>query len=333
MRRRELIGGLVVAAAGPLAARAQVPVDDRRIGLLPSARRVGVLFAGRRDAPRSHEFFDVLKRLGHIEGGNVVYDIRAAQGDAAKLSQLARDMVAKQPDVIVSSTSVAARALADATATIPIVMALISDPLDLGLTESMSRPTGNVTGFTASSATLAAKRLELLRELMPSARRVAHLSVPASPHALPLAMQARQAAGSLGMEVVVIPLRSAEDIAPAFAIVDAQSPDALLIDADPITITQRHALIDECRVRNLPAIHTYALEVRDGGLISYGPSSLENFVGAAEYADRILRGAKVAELPFEEPTHFTLAVNLRSARSLGLIIPPTLLARADEVIE
>ena len=135
------------------------------------------------------------------------------------------------------------------------------------------------------------------------------------------------------MDVVVIPLRSAEDIAPAFAIVDAQSPDALLIDADPITITQRHALIDECRVRNLPAVHTYALEVRDGGLISYGPSSLENFAGAAEYADRILRGAKVAELPFEEPTHFTLAVNLRSARSLGLIIPPTLLARADEVIE
>ena len=322
MRLAAALLAAVIAAWGSLA-----------LGAEARTPRIGVLFVGRTDAPRSYELFEALGQLGYVEGQNVTYDVRAAAGDTDQLAQIARELAATRPDVIVSSTSAAALALADATQTIPIVMTVIGDPVALGVTTSMSRPSGNVTGFTTSSATLAAKRVELLRELMPMARKVAHLWVPANPNSRLYEPQTRQAAATLGIELLSLPLASAADIAPAFAKLDREMPEALLVDAVPLTLTHRHIIIDECRVRDLPAVHTYAFEVRDGALMSYGPTFLENFVRAAEYADRILKGAKVTDLPFQEPTHFTLAINLRTARSIGLTLPPSLLARADEVIE
>ena len=322
MRLAAALLAVVIAAWGSLAPNAEARTP-----------RIGVLFVGRTDTPRSYELFEALRQLGYVEGESVVYELRTAAGDTAQLAQAAGELIATRPDVIVSSTSTAAQALANATQTIPIVMTVVGDPVVLGITTSMSRPTGNVTGFTTSSPTLAAKRVELLRELMPTARKVAHLWVPANPNSRMNETQTQQAAATLGIELLSIPLVSAADIAPAFAKLDHDAPEALLIEAVPLTLTHRHMIIDECRVRDLPAVHTYAFEVRDGALMSYGPTFLENFVGAADYADRILKGAKVADLPFQEPTHFTLALNLRTARSIGLTIPAALLARADEVIE
>jgi putative tryptophan/tyrosine transport system substrate-binding protein len=324
MRRREFITNLAgAAAAWPIGARAQ----QQQIP------RVGLLAVGPSRPARDFELVNQLGKLGYTEGRNIAYEIRGAEGDSNRLPQLAGELVATKPDVIVGSTSAVAVALAAATRTIPIVMMVIGDPITLGLSSSMSRPNRNVTGFTVSNSSLAAKRLELLRELLPSLRKIAYLWEPPNPITKKFGEEVQKAANALGIELVSLPLKSGVDIGPAFTIAEKEKVMAVLIEAGDVGVRFGGTIIDECLVRNLPGMHAWPFEVHNGALISYGPATPENFKRAAIYVDRILKGAKVDELPFEEPTEIRLAINLRTARSINISVPPSLLARADEVIE
>jgi putative ABC transport system substrate-binding protein len=323
MRRREFItlfGG--AAAAWPLAARAQKRTPT-----------VGVLLLGGAVDPRDLGLVRELARIGYVEGRNIAYTVHGADGAIGRLPQLARELVAANPDVIVGSGSPVAHALGAATSNIPIVMMVMGDPIALGLSNSMSRPSRNVTGFTNSSLSLAAKRLELLRELVPAARKVAYLWTPASPITTARGEHARMAAKELGIELVSLPLTSGADIPAAFALADKEQVTAVLVESDALIVRFSGTIVDECLVRDLPAMHAWPFEVRAGALMAYGPTIVENYPGTARYVDRVLKGAKIADLPFEEPTQIKLAINLRTARSIGITIPPMLLARADEVIE
>jgi len=323
MKRREFIALLGGAAIiWPLGISAQQHI-----------RRVAVLSVG--VAPQSRDFAlaHELAKLGYIEGNNITYDIRGAEGDSSRLPQLALDLVAKKPEVIVGSTSTVAVVLANATREIPIVMMVVGDPIALGLSNSMSHPSRNVTGFTMSTTALAAKRLELLRELVPGIRKVAFLRVRDNPITKRTGEEVQTAADTLGLKIVSLPVASGADITTAFTIAEKEGVTAILIDGDPLMVRFSGTIIDECLVRDLPAMHPWPFEVRNGALISYGPAIVENYSRTASYVDRILRGISIGELPFEEPTQIKLAINLRTARSIGVTVSPTLLARADEVIE
>jgi putative ABC transport system substrate-binding protein len=197
----------------------------------------------------------------------------------------------------------------------------------------MSRPTANLTGFTAFNDTLAGKRLEMLREMIPNLRKAALLWVPVNPQQVLLEKQTTEAAKAAGLELLSLALKAAGDIAPALLKAEKEQATAVIVAADPLTLVNDRAIIDECLMRRLPAMHTVFFEARHGALMAYGIDISENYRRAADYVDRILRGAKVADLPFQEPTALTLAVNLRTARAMQIAVPPTLLARADEVIE
>jgi len=323
MKRREFIA--LLSGAGtiwPLAIKAQ-----QRI------RRVAVLSIGVTPQSRDFALANELANLGYIEGNNITYDIRGAEGDSSRLPQLALELVAKKPEVIVGSTSTVAMALANATHEIPIVMMVVGDPIALGLSDSVSRPSRNITGFTMSTAVLAAKRLELLRELIPGVRKVAFLWVRGNPMTKRTGEEVQTAADRLGLKIVPLPVASGTDIPTAFTIAEREGVTAVLIDGDPLMVRFSGTIVDECLVRDLPAMHAWPFEVRSGALISYGPAIVENYSRAAVYVDRILRGVNIGELPFEEPTQFKLAINLRTARSIGITVSPALLARADEVIE
>jgi putative tryptophan/tyrosine transport system substrate-binding protein len=247
--------------------------------------------------------------------------------------QLARELVALKPDVIVSATGQAGIALRAATRDIPIVLAVVGDPLALGLTESIARPTGNVTGFTTTTGDVVQKRLELLREMVPNLRKAALIWNSENAHHWFDLDRTREAAAALGIELLSLPVSSDEEISPAIAQADQERAEGLLVAPDPLTVRNRRSIIDECIMRDLPAMHTYSFEVREGALASYGSDIHENYGRAAAYVDRILKGAKIGELPFQEPTKIGLTINLRTARSMRLIIPPSLLVRADEVFE
>jgi ABC-type uncharacterized transport system substrate-binding protein len=323
MRRREFItflGGAAVAWPLPLNAQQRTP-------------RVGVLVFGVAPSSRDFELVHELARIGYIEGRNITYEIGGADGDVNRLPQLARELIAKNPDVFVGSSTRVAVALTTATSDIPIVMLALGDPIALGLSDSMSRPSRNVTGFTTSSVSLKAKRLELLRELVPGLSKVGYLWVPDNPVTKQFAEQMRVAGDALGIKLVSLPVTSSADISAAFTIAEKEQVKAVLIEVDPLTVRFSGTIVDECLLRDLPAMHGWPFEVQNGALISYGPAIVENYQRAAIYVDRILKGAKIAELPFEEPTEIKLAINLRTARSIGLVVPPTLLARANEVIE
>ncbi|MGB9326201.1 MAG: ABC transporter substrate-binding protein [Pseudolabrys sp.] len=323
MKRREFIALLGGAAIiWPLGTSAQQHI-----------RRVAVLSVG--VAPQSRDFAlaHELAKLGYIEGNNITYDIRGAEGDSSRLPQLALELVAKKPEVIVGSTSTVAVVLANATREIPIVMMVVGDPIALGLSNSMSHPSRNVTGFTMSTTALAAKRLELLRELVPGIRKVAFLRVRDNPITKRTGEEVQTAADMLDLKIVPLPVASGADITTAFTIAEKEGVTAILIDGDPLMVRFSGTIIDECLVRDLPAMHPWPFEVRNGALISYGPAIVENYSRTASYVDRILRGISIGELPFEEPTQIKLAINLRTARSIGVTVSPTLLARADEVIE
>jgi putative tryptophan/tyrosine transport system substrate-binding protein len=294
--------------------------------------RVGILFlAG--EAPGFRKLADALRQLGYVEDRNITYVIRSAGTHVERLPELAREVVAGKPEVIVSAAAIAARALTDATQDIPIVLALVGDPVGLGFTSSMARPTANVTGFTTGHDTLAAKRLELLLELVPTARNVAFLWVPTNVQSQLVEERTREAAAALKVDLMSLTVTTPEEISLAIERAENGHAAALLIAPDPLIIRNRRTIIDECLLRNLPAMHSYSFEVRDGALISYGSDVGEDYERAAVYVDRILKGAKVSDLPFQEPTHIGLAINLRTARSIGLPVPASLMVRADEVIE
>jgi len=329
MRRRDLVRyvsgvtawlGCVLVAPATVRAQKRVPV-------------VGILIFGSAGNPRDIGFVRELAAIGYVEGRNINYAVYAADGAIDRLPKLAREIVALSPDVVVGSGSQVAHALGEIPSNIPVVMTVVGDPITLGLSNSMSTPSRNFTGFTNSSASLAAKRLELLRDLVPGARKVAYLWAPESPMTTARGEQARAAARALGIELVPQPIMSDADLPVAFTLAEKERVEAVLVESDSLIVRLSNDIIDECLVRDLPAMHAWPFEVRAGALISYGPAVAENYPGAANYVDRILRGAKVADLPFQEPTQIKLAINLRTARSIKIAVPPSLLARADEVIE
>jgi putative ABC transport system substrate-binding protein len=322
MRRRAFIALLGAAPALPLAARAQ----QRSV-------HIGILLLGPAVPPKELAITSELARRGYQEGRNVSYEIRGAEGDLDRLPMLTRELVATKPDVLVGASEIAADVLAKATRDIPIVITVMGDPIASGLTSSMSRPTRNVTGFTLSSPTLSAKRLELLHELIPGLRRVAYLTTPVGPMYNVFEQHVRNAANALGLAIFLVPIITEESVTDGFAMVEREKVQAIMVENSPSNVRLSTRIIDECLFRDLPAIHPWYFEVRAGALMSYGPTVLENHAGAARYVDRLLKGAKVSELPIEEPTQIKLAINLRTARAIKLTIPPTLLARADEVIE
>jgi ABC-type uncharacterized transport system substrate-binding protein len=294
--------------------------------------RIGVLIYGAPTRPENLALASELRKFGYVAGRNITYEVRATN-DVGQLPVSAYELVRTKPDVLVCAGATSASALASATKQIPIVVTVTVDPISSGLTTSFARPSRNITGFTSSSPKLAAKRLELLAELIPGLRKVVYLSVPAGSIVAIFEKHVRSAAKALGVDVISVPMATAKDVEHAFDIVDREHSQAIMVEVNPNNVRLSAQIIDECLVRDLPSIHPWFFEVREGALMSYGPAALENHAGAASYVDRILKGAKVADLPIQEPTAIKLAINMRTARSIKIKIPNSIFVRADEVIE
>jgi putative ABC transport system substrate-binding protein len=326
LRRREFITLLCGAgAAWPLAARAQQPAKLPTIGFLgpntPSldSRRVGA-------------FVQRLRELGWIEGRNVAIEYRWAEGRTQRLAEFAAEFVRLKVDVIVTSGTPPVVAAKQATSVIPIVFAAVGDPVGTGLVTSLARPGGNVTGLSIQATDLAGKRLELLREVVPGLRRLAIMANAGAPPAV-LEMAEIQTTGrALGLEVVASEIRRPEDIAPAFESFKGRA-EALYVCNDPLVTTNRIRINTLASGMGLPTMYNVREFVEAGGLMSYGPNFLDLYRRAADFVDKILRGAKPADIPVEQPTKFDLVINLTTAKALGLKIPEAFLLRADEVIE
>jgi putative tryptophan/tyrosine transport system substrate-binding protein len=325
MRRREfitLLGG--AATAWPLAARAQ------QVG---SRYTVGILTAGVDNAALNAVLIDAVGKLGWVEGNNVVFEHRYAKNGLERLPGLAADLVRLKVDVIAAAGTLAPLSAKQASSTIPIVMTSAGDPLGSGLVASLARPGGNVTGMSLMAPELGGKRLELLKEVLPRLARVAVLWNAANPYSA-LVFKATQAAGrTLGIEVQSLEVGAPDDFDGAFEAARRRPPDALITVEDPLTVSHRQRVADFTEEQRLPSLHGVREFVAAGGLMSYGASLADLFRRAAGYVDKLLRGAKPADLPVQQPSKFELVINLKTAKALGLEIPPTLLARADEVIE
>ena len=326
MRRREFIAFLGSGAATwPLAARAQQPARLPTIGFLggQSPAAMGHLVAA---------FAQRLRELGWIEGRNIAVEHRWIEGRSEPgAAEAADELVRLKVDIIVAGGTTSVVAAKRATPLIPIVF-VAGDPVGTGLVASLARPGGNVTGLSNQSTDIAAKRLELLREVVPNLRRLAILANIASPASVLEMGEARDAARSLGLEVATIQIERAEDISREFKALEG-STDALLVTADPLINSNRLRINTLAVGARLATIYNFRDSVEAAGLMSYGPNLVHLFRRVADYVDKILRGAKPADLPVEQPTKFDLVVNLITAQALGLTMPPTLLARADEVIE
>jgi putative ABC transport system substrate-binding protein len=325
VRRREFISLLSSAVAWPLAARAQ------QAGKLPT---VGFLASG---TPSSHRrwvatFVERLSELGWIEGRTVAIELRWAEGRNERAAEIAADFVRLKVDVVVTTGSPTTLAAKQATAVIPIVFLGVSDPVAVNLVASLARPGGNITGLSAQTADLAGKRVELLREVVPGLRRLAILVNVGNPSAVKEMGETQAAASTLGLAVITLEIRRAEDIAPAFEAFKGRA-DALYVASDLLTMANRIAIKTWALRARLPTTHAFREDVEAGGLMSYGPSLSDQYRRAAEYVDKILRGAKPADLPVERPTKFDLIINLTTAKALGLTIPESFLLRADAVIE
>jgi putative tryptophan/tyrosine transport system substrate-binding protein len=328
MKRREfisLIGG--AAAAWPLAARAQQGERVRRIGVLLPAAANDPEFQARILA-----FQQGLEQSGWSIGRNIQLDMRWATPDAAKIRQQAAELVALAPDVIFTTGGSTMTALQQATRTLPIVFVQVPDPVGAGFVDSLARPGGNATGFTQFEYAVGAKLLELLREILPGVKRVIVLRDPASPDGIGQFAAIQGVGPSLGVELRPIGLREPGEIERAITTI-ANEPSGLIVTASGLAILHRELIITLATRHRLAAVYPYRFFVIDGGLISYGPSSVDPYQRAAGYIDRILKGEKPADLPVQAPTKYELVINLKTAKALGLEIPPSVLARADEVIE
>jgi len=324
MRRRDfitLLGG--AAAAWPLAARAQ------QASKLPT---IGYVDAATPATSRSHPVFvQRLRDLGWIEGRTVAIENRWAAGRQERYSEFAAEFVRLNVDVIVAPAAGAAAAK-QATSLIPIVFYLAVDPIGMGLIASLARPGGNITGLSNQQAELAGKKIELLREVVPGLRHLAVLANVSNPQAVLDMGEAQTAAGKLGLQVTASGIRRPEDLASVFDAIKGRA-DAVYVVGDGLQTTQRVRINTLALGMHLPTMLPRREDVEVGGLMSYGANFPDLFRRTAEYVDKILRGAKPADLPVEQPTKFDLVINLTTAKALGLTVPETLLARADEVIE
>jgi putative tryptophan/tyrosine transport system substrate-binding protein len=325
IRRREFLAALGSAAATwPLAARAQQAGKIHRIGWLsPGSFEPNTLAA----------FLNALRELGWIEGKNIAFERRYAENRVERLPELAAELVRLNVDIIVAIGTLAPLAAHRSTTTIPIVMTNSGDPLGSGLVASLAHPGGNVTGMSLMASELGGKRLELLREVLPRLASVAVLWNAVNPHPAAAFKETQAAGQTLGVEVRSLEVRSPDDFDGAFEAARRQRPDALITVEDPLTFNHRERIAEFTAGQHLPAMYGLKEYVTAGGLMSYGASNADSFRRAAGYVDKILKGAKPADLPVQQPTMFEIVINLKAARTLGLEIPPTLLARADEVIE
>jgi ABC-type uncharacterized transport system substrate-binding protein len=326
MKRRAFIAALGGAAAWPLVARAQ---QSRR------SPRIGVLLPGTPTsfALRTRAFLEGLRDLGYVDGQTIEIEWKWGEDRIERFPTLASELVRANVDVIVTGGTAAARALKSATTTIPIVMAIISDPVAAGLVDSLARPGGNATGFSIIAPELGSKRLELLKEIVPDVFSVAVLLNPENPQSKIELNEMQAAAGALGLQLHTVQVTSEAALDEAFAGLTKTTAQALIVLTDPILFSQRQRIVELANKSRLPAVYFFNGFVEDGGLMSYGPNDADLFRRSAGDVDRILKGAKPSDLPVEQPTKFELVINLKTAKALGISISPSLLARADEVIE
>jgi len=329
MRRREFIALLGGAAAWPLAARAQQ---------LGGMRRIGVLMASAADdsenQARMAAFLQGLAQLGWTDGRNVRIDTRWATTNADDLRRHAAELAALAPDVLVAATGTATVApLLQATRTLPIVFVVVVDPVGAGFVANLARPGGNATGFTMFEYGLSGKWLELLKQIVPSITRAAVLRDPAVASGIGQFAAVQAVAPSLGVELIPVDARDAPEIERAVAAFARSGNGGLIVTASPVANRHRDLIATLAAQHRLPAVYSGRQYVAAGGLISYGPDLIDQYRRAAGYVDRVLKGEKPADLPVQAPTKYELVINLKTAKALGLEIPSSVLARADEVIE
>jgi putative ABC transport system substrate-binding protein len=325
MRRREfiaLVGG--AAAAWPLAARAQQAGKLPTIGFLGASPSI--------ESQRVAAFVQRLRELSWVDGRNLAIEYRWAEGRNERYTEAAAELVRLKVDVIVTVATPATLAAKQATLVIPIVFGAASDPVGTGLVESLARPGGNVTGLANQISDTDGKKLELLREAVPGLRRLAIMANVGNPASVLDMGEAQATARALGLEVTTSKIRREEDISPAFDALKGRA-DALYVCVDPLVNTHRIRVNTLALAARLPTIHGLREYVEAGGLMSYGPNVPDLLRRAADYVDKILRGAKPSDIPVEQPTKFDLVINLTTAKALGLKIPESFLLRADEVIE
>jgi putative ABC transport system substrate-binding protein len=327
MRRRDFIV-LVVGSATvrPLIGHAQHAQKISRIGvLLPGTPESFSL--------RTKAFLDGLKELGYIEGKTIEIDWKWGQDRIQTLPELAAELVRSKPDVIVTGGTFAAQALKAATSTVPIVMAIIGDPVAAGLVGNLARPAGNLTGFSIVAPELGGKRLEMLKEMVPGVSSVAVLLNNKNPQSQIEFREMWSAAQAMGLQLYPAEISTEVGLDDAFASMNKAAVQALVVLTDPILFSQRKRTVDLANKNRLPAMYFFQGFAEEGGLMSYGPSDADLFRRTAGYVDRVLKGTKPGDLPIEQPTKFELFINLKAAKLLGIIIPESFLLRADKVIE
>jgi ABC-type uncharacterized transport system substrate-binding protein len=321
MRRRTFIGTAVTALAAPRAAWAE-SARPYRIGVLTPAAQQW----------EPQVFRDGLRSLGYVEGQNIIIDVRSAEGSLDRLPALAGELAGSRPDVIVAVNTPGAHAAIGATKTIPIVMTVVGDPVGSGFIDSLASPGGNVTGLSNLSGELAAKRLSLLKELVPAAQRVAILFNPRDPVTAPQIDDTEDAAPSIGVTLRRFPVKEIAELSVVFKQFAEWRAEAAIWLAGQVALLEQRTVEPALRAR-LPVMFVLKRNVRVGGLISYFADNSELFRQATVYIDKILKGAKPADLPVQQPTRFELTINLKTAKAIGLAVPPSILVRADEVIE
>ncbi len=328
MERRAFLATIGVGLVGaPHAAEAQQSGKSQRVGFVE---------AGSRSANQHYAeaFRAGLRELGYLDGQNISVEERWADGRSERFPDFLADLLRLKVDVIVQASSPGAVAAKKATATVPIVFVGVTDPVGLGLIESLAHPGGNLTGLSLAFAEgFAGKWVELFKEAVPRASRVAVLLNPLHPALSASRNEMQAAAGTLGVKLVSFPVQDANEFDGAFATMTRDGVAGLIVLTDPLTLRHRARLVDLANTHRLPAMYTFGEFARAGGAMAYGPSVREMFRRAATYVDRILKGARPADLPVEQPTKFELVINMKTAKALGLKIPPSLLLRADEVIQ
>jgi putative ABC transport system substrate-binding protein len=312
--------------AAPLAIEAQQAVKVPRIGFLGNSTAA-------LEANLVGPFREGLRDLGYVEGRNILIEYRWAEGKYERFPALIAELIALKVDVIVTAGTPAALAVKKATTSIPLVMIAVGDPVGTGLVASLARPGGNITGLTSIAPDLEGKRLELLGEVIPGVSHIAVLWNSASPSQVIQEKEVQAAAQVLRMRVLSLGVRTPEEIENAFSVIVRERPGALLVLADRLFLHHRARIMDFAAKHRLPGVHAYRELVEAGGLMSFGPSYAGMHRRAAYYVDKILKGSKPADLPVERPATFELVINLKAAKALGLTIPPSLLLRADQVIQ
>jgi putative ABC transport system substrate-binding protein len=325
--RREFVGALAVALlAVPRAAQGQTPAKVPRIGFLSVLSLT--------DNPHDLEAFQQgLRELGYVEGQNIAIEYRFAEGRPERLPALAAELVRLKVDVIVTAAPAAPEAAQRATNTIPIVFAVVGDPVAVGLVASVARPGGNITGLSSMAPEVVGKQLELLKEVAPKISRMAVLQNPSNQAHPPTLRQAEGAARALGVQLHIVQAGSPAEIEAAFATMSSQRAGGVLVLRDSFFLAQRAQIAALAAKDRLPSVYGLKEQAEAGGLMAYGASTPPMYRRAATYVDKILKGAKPADLPVEQPTKFELVINLKTAKALGLTIPQSLLQRADEVIQ